>query len=447
MINPYLKAQPVLSVFFISLFFRFFYTALFVSPEHLTGGDQLIYLSMAGKVAEGGIFSLEPERVPGYPLFLRLIHLFASESSWISFIQAVVDSLTCVVIGLLAVRIFGIGLLLAGLLSAVNLNMVILSAMVLTDSLFLLLFVVSLLFAVKFLNKPRFKDYILCIGLLALATMVRSATYYLIPLALVGMAVFGVYAGIQLSRMFGYFLAGLLLAMVVLAPQHLRNWQQYGSSSFVSQSGSHVLGWVVPAVYQYSGKGSYQEGQILTRSRLDQALKAEGLSELPANPFASSQFSTKVAKSVLQELGAVAVVKAWAVGAAINMVVPSAAFAPVVRAMDHPSFYATPGNGALEKIWNYVTDGSGALYLSILATGTLSSLAFFLLYLGGWWVALRDRVRFPRSVFVLLTLIILYFLGITGPIIGSKYRLPIEPVMTVFVTYAILRLTDQWKAR
>ena len=138
--------------------------------------------------------------------------------------------------------------------------------------------------------------------------------------------------------------------------------------------------------------------------------------------------------------------KAWIIGSAVNMIVPSAAFAHVVRSMDHPSFYATPGKGALEKIWNYLTDASGWFYLSILVVGTLTSLAFCMLFLGGWWFAWRDKVRFPRSVLLLLTLVLLYFLAITGPIIGSKYRLPIEPVMTIFVAYALLRFVDRWKA-
>ncbi len=420
---------------------------MIVASEHLEAEDQLIYLLMAETVAKDGIYSLTPERAPGYPLLLSLIHLVSSDSIWVFYIQAAVDSLTCVVVGMLALHAFGGGFLLAGLLSAVNFNMIILSAMVLTDSLFLLLFAASLLFAVKFLNKTQFKDYIFCIGLLALATMVRSATYYLIPLALIGMAASGVSAKTQLSRALGYFLVGLLLTLLVLAPQHLRNWQQYGTSSFVSQSGSHVLGWVVPAVYQYSGKGSYQEGQILARSRLDQAIQTQGLSELPSNPFLASRFSMQVGKSVLEELGVVAVVKAWAVGTAINMAVPSGAFSPVIRAMDHPSFYGTAGNGALEKIWNYVTDTSGALYLTILVTGTLTSLAFFLLFCGGWWFAWRDKERFPRAIVILMTIVILYFLAITGPIIGSKYRLPVEPLMTVFVTYAFIRTTERWKAR
>ena len=113
--------------------------------------------------------------------------------------------------------------------------------------------------------------------------------------------------------------------------------------------------------------------------------------------------------------------------------------------MPHPSFYATPGNGAFEKLWNYFTDTSGWLYLSILVIGALISLAFCLLFLGGWLFALRDKLEVGRPALLLFAVVLLYFMAITGPIIGSKYRLPIEPVMTIFVTYAILRVASRWR--
>jgi hypothetical protein len=37
-----------------------------------------------------------------------------------------------------------------------------------------------------------------------------------------------------------------------------------------------------------------------------------------------------------------------------------------------------------------------------------------------------------------LILLVGYFLAITGPVLGLKYRLPIEPILIIFVTYAIL---------
>lgn len=445
MIKFVVSAHQVMGIFLISLFIRFLYVTFLVSPEHLALEDQSIYLLTADKFFKNGIAGWDPERVPGYPVFLTIVYWISSDSVFIVYVQSVVDSLSCVVIGLLTQRTLGAGFRLAGLLSAVNLNMIILSGMILTDSLFLLFFICSLYFVVNFLTKPSLLNYLACIGLLSIATIVRPATYFLIPLTLIGFSAYGLRNKVHLKHALGYFLAGFVLALSILSPQHLRNWRQFGSTSFVSQSGSHLLGWVTPAVHQYSGSGSYEDGQLLARSRLDRVLGAQGFSDLPSDPFIASQLKAQAAKSLLQELGIVAIVKAWAVGALLNAVVPSAAFAPVVRAMEHPSFYGSPGNGVLEKLWYYVTNVKGTLYFSILAAGALTSLVFFILFLGGWLFALRDDEAFGRPIFVSFTLILLYFFLITGPIIGSKYRLPIEPIMTVFVVFGLLQLQERMK--
>ncbi len=41
------------------------------------------------------------------------------------------------------------------------------------------------------------------------------------------------------------------------------------------------------------------------------------------------------------------------------------------------------------------------------------------------------------SSVVFMGLIMGYFLAITGPIVGVKYRLPFEPILTVFVVYGL----------
>ncbi len=425
---------------------RVVYILSFFSPVHLEAEDQFLYLSLADAVAKGDWSALTPERTPGYPLFIAAIFaIFGREYVALLITQAMIDSLTCVVTGLLATKILGKGGLLTGMIAAVNLNMIVLSSMALTDSLFLFLFTVTLLTASHYILEKRPVDLLVTMGLVALATMVRSASYYLAPLLLMGLLLYGVTVGSRLRQSLSLAIGSLLILAVVLSPQHWRNWGDHQATGFVSQGGTHLLGWVVPAVYQYSGKGSYEEGQQLAKARLDQELQRRDMTTLPVDPFMASSLQSQVTRSIFQEFGLPSVVKAWVVGAMVNVVVPSAAFAPVVRAMDHPSFYATPGRGAAEKIWNYVTDTSGALYLSILLGGALSAATFSLFSLIGWWLSWGNRSGISRPLMVLMTGVVFYFLAITGPIIGSKYRLPIEPIMTIFVAYTVIRLAERWK--
>jgi hypothetical protein len=199
----------------------------------------------------------------------------------------------------------------------------------------------------------------------------------------------------------------------------------------VSQTGTHLLGWVVPATYQYSGQGSYQEGQQLARGRLASALQRDQLEALSLNPFESSSYQTNVGKDVLLELGFLNMLKAWIVGSTINLLAPSVAYTPALRSMEHPSFYETEGNGIVEKLFNYIKNSSGFLYLSILAVGTIISIIFTMLALVGVFKMIS---ALPPITVTTLLLLVGYFFAITGPIIGVKYRLPIEPILTLFVT-------------
>jgi len=47
--------------------------------------------------------------------------------------------------------------------------------------------------------------------------------------------------------------------------------------------------------------------------------------------------------------------------------------------------------------------------------------------------------RWNKGTILFLLFIIIYFVAITGPIVGVKYRLPMEPIMTIFFSYALVR--------
>jgi hypothetical protein len=139
-----------------------------------------------------------------------------------------------------------------------------------------------------------------------------------------------------------------------------------------------------------------------------------------------------VGKDVLFELGFLNMLKAWVVGSTINLLAPSVAYTPALRSMEHPSFYETEGNGIVEKLFNYIKNSNGFLYLSILAVGTIISIIFTMLALIGVFKMIS---ALPPITVTTLLLLVGYFFAITGPIIGVKYRLPIEPILILFATY------------
>ena len=430
---PYLNIRDGLWIFFLALLVRIGYAIFFVETEYLVTEDQALYIHLAQEFSISGFLGVTPERTPGYPLFISIINNIFSGNLWnVVIVQIILDSISCVVIALMAKSLFNKGFFVAGILSAINLNMVILSASLLTDTLFLFLFVLFLFSLLKYFQSERIEWLFLLVLFVSLSTLVRAASYYLLPILLIVLVIWRIWQKDSILKIFKLILLYLVVVGVFLGSIHHRNYQQYGSTAFVSQTGVAILGWIVPATYQYSGQGSYQEGQQLSRVRLASALQRDQLDELPLDPFESSSYQINVGKDILREFGLINVLKAWITSSTINLLAPSVAFAPALRAMDHPSFYATKGRGMVEKIFDYIKNSSGFIYLSILTIGTIISLIFMIMALLG---AFKMVLSQPLIITSTLLLLVGYFLAITGTIIGVKYRLPLEPILVLFVTY------------
>ena len=432
-------AKDVTLLFLAALLVRVGYALFFVEPEYLITEDQAFYIQLAQQFPDSGFLGVPSERVPGYPLFIASIYTLFGEEPWnVISIQILLDGISCVVIALMAKSLFSKGFWIAGILSAINLNMVILSVSLLTDTLFLFLFILFLFSLLQYLQNARTRWLILLVLFISLATLVRPSSYYLLPILLIGLVSWRLWHRDAMLKIGTLIVLYFVIVGVLLGGIHQRNYQQYGSTALVSQTGTHLLGWIVPATYQYSGQGSYQEGRQLARERLVSALQRDQLEELPTNPFENSSYRANVGKDILFEFGFLNILRAWVTGSAINLFAPSVAFSPALRSMEHLSFYETKGNGIVEKLFNYIKNSSDFLYLFILAIGTIISVIFIMLALIG---VFKMILILPPIKVATILILLGYFLIVTGPIVGVKYRLPIEPLLIMFVSYAILN----WK--
>jgi len=426
-----------LIIFFLALLVRVGYAFLFVEPEYLFTEDQTLYIKLAQQFPDSGFLGLTPERMPGYPLFIASIYSIFGEVMWnVILIQILLDSISCIMIATIAHLLFDKGFWIAGVLSSINLNMVILSSTFLPDTLFLFLFILFLFSFLQYLQNKNIRWFFLLTLFISLATLVRPSSYYLLPILLIGLVGWRLWERdtvIKISKLVALY---LLVVGTLLGSIHQRNYQQYGSIALASNTGSHLLNWVVPATYQYSGQGSYQEGQKLAREKLAFVLQNDHLERLPSNPFASSSYQANVGKELLFEFGFMNILKAWVVGSTINLLAPSVAYAPALRAMEHPSFYETEGSGIVDKLLQYIKNSSGLLYLSILAVGTIISIIFTILSLLGLFKIFSSVSLVTTTSLILL---VCYFLITTGPIIGVKYRLPMEPILLLFVVNFLTR--------
>jgi hypothetical protein len=193
-----------------------------------------------------------------------------------------------------------------------------------------------------------------------------------------------------------------------------------------TQAGLHALHWTVTLVYMDQNGSTFDEESRRTEARYRAWLKSSGIAEKDLNPFELDRIRMRLAFEELSKFPLWRLAKVWTQGAVISLLSPAVLSDSRVRALPRPSFYATPGKSLFERASNYFLSDVGAFQVVVLA-GLAASLAAFALQIWGYVVLVR-RSRLAAAA---AALFVGYFLAVSGPTAGPKYRMPYEPVMIV----------------
>lgn len=252
----YLKKEKnfLVFLFLISFFIRALFFNFFLKDKNLLCYDSAVYDDVAREISQGngivhGDGSAHFLRVPGYSIFLALGYKFFSDdvkkNLWI---QIVLASFIPILIFCLTLIFFPQDILIAkicSLIGAFNLGFVIFSSFVMSEGLFVLLFLMFLIlflsnfelfFSKKLANISLFRIFISGI-FLGLSSMLRPVGQYLIILSLLliffsNMSFFlKVKSSLVLS--IGWFL--------IVVPWLLRNFILTGCLFFHTLPGIHFL--------------------------------------------------------------------------------------------------------------------------------------------------------------------------------------------------------------
>jgi 4-amino-4-deoxy-L-arabinose transferase-like glycosyltransferase len=347
----------------------------------------------------------------------------------------VIDAGTCTLIAALGALLSPAIGWVAGILAALSVTLVVFSSQILTDTLFLFFFTLTLLAGAHFLRRPSRWLALLAgfAGGLALATRPTIAVLLAaaVPLVLVVVLAHrrGLVAALAATALF------TLGAAAPIVPTWLRNVVQYGSLGLTTQAGEHLASFIVPLVTQRANGTPYQT----TVDRMG-ALYRQRVAELgtETNPFRLAALKSEVAREEMAHLPLGAYVKAWLEGMVVNLAAPALTGDPRMRALPKPSFYNTPGASLWEKARAYLLDDPG-WYQVLLVAGIIGMLPFLVLEAVGFVMLARMQ---PWAA-VLGAGILAYFLLLSGPVATPKYRLPMEPVLIVLAAIPLARVVER----
>ncbi len=435
-------------VFFGALALRWLYAiALFAAMGQagLTAADLRGYLGnaeiMAAQLMHGELhgwawLGLDAGRMPLYPWLVTLNFLLFGSLAPLTtvLVQGVIDSATCLLVHRIGKSLDPRIALPAAIAAAINPTQIVLSGIVYTDTLFVFFVALFLAGAAAWLRRASW-GAALAIGLgLALAALTRIVVAPWVPVMLVAL--------LAAWRIIGYFrprhwlqsAAIVVLFLLAIAPILARNVSAYGAWSLTDQGGSHLALWVAPLVREAKDGTPWQRGT----AEMEKRVRAR-FGPPASNPFTESRHYTEIGREELIKLGPVAVIKAWAIGAAINLATPAIILSPPIAQLPRTGFYATKGGTVFEKIKNFLFHSDNTAYDWALLLGLAGVGIIRLIQLCGVFALLRDRQAWP--ILALLGLWIGFILAANGPVASPKYRLPIEPVLCVLTGagYALLR--------
>jgi hypothetical protein len=217
--------------------------------------------------------------------------------------------------------------------------------------------------------------------------------------------------------------SALVIFLLSLAPISVRNKVDYGSWALTPQAGIHLARWIVPLIWEA------REGTPWAKGYAEMERRAAVLPRPPdENVFQQSRRYTKVAFDALRRLGPLAVMKAWVIGAVLNLGTPAIILSPPVAQLPRTGFYATPGKTVLGKVTHFLFHSDNALYAWVLLIGVAGLLLIRLLQLAGFSAMVVQEHWIPAA---LLASWCLFILAVNGPVASPKYRLPMEPALMV----------------
>ena len=443
-----LGTMALIAIFLLALVLRSLNIATMIhEPDLFTLEDSAIYTGGAKDVLEYGGFMQEgaegpevvTERMPLYIMLLAGVSRLGFDLVTATVIlQAALDSLACTLIACLGGLFDRRTGLLAGVLAAMWPNLLVHSAQVLTDSLFMLLITASILSFAYYVRRPTVATCAVLAFTMGAALMTRTAAQFAPPVLAVVLFAVARLNGMSMRRALLRPVLFCLLVALVVSPILLRNATQFGTVQLTSQSGAHLLYWVVPPTVERATGIPRDQTEARLRAESERRIAER---EPDLDPFENSRILSQLALESLVGLPVMALAKSWATGAARTLLTPAILHDQRVRRASNGSFAATQG-GLVDRAVGYISNNTPTYRLWAM-TGLAGAAIASLLQLFGLLRAMR--INMAATLFGIAVLA--YFVALNGPVGDAKYRLPTEPVLVVLTAHGLLLLGGAFRRR
>ncbi len=440
--------KKMLFLFFLALAVRL---GLFVAiapweervwQERIAFSDAGGYHQIAVNLLEHRVYSLYPLsssgrpisasinlRTPVYPFFVAGIYWISGYRVYmVLLLQILMGALSCLIIYKIGTLLFNnrVGFL-AGCLLAVDFVSLLYANMLMTETVFTFLLLVSIYFVVRFLKRLRIK-YLVWGGLfMGLTTLCRPVSLYF-PVFLVLFFIFSSFVkGTPPVSRITNGLIFVLIFLLTLSPWLIRNYKVSGFPHISSMGRMLLMDNAVFLEQARSGR-SFKEIQGEFNKELENLVKGKNLSEIEEVRIA-------------QQLGLEKIMKHPVLYARVHL----AGTLPTLVEPGSSEFWRLLGKKprGIHILSEFLTKGSGGVIATVLGNKSFSQICYIagamtfllIIYIALIAGSIDLILKGKYSVVILFLAILGYFLLAVGPLGNMRYRIPIMPYIMLLAAY------------
>jgi 4-amino-4-deoxy-L-arabinose transferase-like glycosyltransferase len=379
----------------------------------------------------------QPEimRTPGYPVFLLLCGYGATHDHGIAqIVQALIGVASVLVTYLIALRFFDSKTASwAAALQAINIGCISNGLAILTECLFSFFLACTLLFLVRYLQKPAPWTLPLAAGTTAAATYVRPVGIVFVPVV-VGVLIYAFPRAWMRAAQF------VLLFGVMVAPWYVRNYH-LDYKGFSSISDQNLLEYEAPGVLMHVERVPLVDARKALEDTYLARLKQLNLEP---NSGPAMKVAGTIGKSVILEHPVV-----WF---RMHMTTSLATMLPASSGMLEALGVTTGNRGTLAVLQtqgivaamrNYFGNNLKAVLLVVPELFYLALQYGFLVLFAILAIKQHGFRWSPSAWLLVLTALVFIFVG--GPAATPRFRVPVEPLLNVGAAAGIQSITMRRK--
>lgn len=373
-------------------------------------------------------------RTPGYPLFVALLYSISDDSVWfVLLIQILLNIISVWLVYKTASIIFSHKIaLFSAFLFAIDIHQALYAVTLLTDTLFVFLFLASVYYLCKNIKENNFSSICLSALFLGIATLVRPISF-LFPFVAVFFIL--VLCNLKLKMKLVYSFVFSIIFIVTISPWLLHNYSKYGEAKLSSISGSNLLFYNVGYTEVYkSGKPIEQVNSGLN----DIAIK-QGIDTTDRNSFKNSKIYSNIATQYIKD-NFILYCKVHFMGI-VNMYagLGTQHITSIFHLKSKPlNVGQFGGPGIFTRIIDFFRSKTvGEIFIAF-------GVGFYLLinYLFTFY-AIFLLIRKNEKFLFLFILIILYFSALTGVVGLVRYRIPFMPFINILCAVGLFHFYDK----